>query len=176
MSQSLYSFENISDLLSRAGVSTQDKRSVFQAQPTPVMPVERDLVATVRAIQPPSQRALGSALESLLGDLSRVLGLSLFVADGDGLLLAGSGDAPTVAASLAADVMHSLQDRSTVTATQLDALLLKVPPNDYLVFSRQQHDRSFVVGTRVDHLVPLNALRAAAELIWETLFVRIQHA
>ncbi len=178
MSPSLYSFENMSNLLSRAGVSGNGKNTSFQTtQPVPIaMLPELDLVASIRAIQRPSQRALGAALESLLGDLRRVLGLSLFVADGDGLLLAGSGDAPTMAASLAADVMHSLHDRASVTSTQLDALLVKVPPNDYLVFSHQHSKRSYVVGARVDQLVPLNALRAAADLVWDTLFMRIQHA
>ncbi len=176
MSQSLYSFENISTLLSRAGVSEGRKANVFKAQLSPAIPSTPDLVSAVQAVEPPSQRALGAALESLLGDLSRVLGVPLFLADGNGLLLAGKGDAPTLAASIAAELMHSLHKRTGHSANRLDGILLSVPPGHYLVFAREESKRSFVIGAKINETLPLQALRMAAERIWETLFMRIQHA
>lgn len=134
------------------------------------------MAAEVKAIKAPSQRALGAALETVLGDLRRVLGISLFVADGDGLLLAGSGDAPTMAASMAADAMHSMELKASFTASQVTALLLKVSSHDYLVFSCRKEKHAFVVGALVQDDLPLKALQSAAELIWETLSMRIEHA
>ena len=174
MSQSPSSFEGLdfTSLLQKAGVQNKNNSESSEAGKGK----QADRVARVRAIQIPTGRDMGDVLKALLGDLNAVLQMPLFVADDDGLLLAGSGDLPTIAASLAADAIRSLKKQASYTAGNIDAFLVKASPKDYLVFGRQHEERTFIVGALVTDEVHLEALRVAADLIWETLFTRIQHA
>ncbi len=181
-SLSCFDGDELSQLLHRAGAGTKPRRAVpapvptpGSASPAPAPAPEKDPTARVRAVAEPGQRALGAALAALLGDLSRVLHTSLFVADDEGLLIAGAGDAPAAAASIAADALRSLAQTARFAATRVDGLLLRTGRGAFLVFAPAEGAARYVVGAQVDDDIPLGALRAAAERILQTLLSRTQN-
>ena len=167
--------DDMQRLLERAGAVAPRVRAPAVSAPVSAAPAQRTLVEQIAAMKEPDQRAIGAALSAIVTDISRLVGTPFFVADHDGLLLAGSGDAPAMAASVAADATRGIMSGAGVTAAKVEGLLLSAAPHEFLVCSYEDRGRVFVVGAQVAARTSISELRAAIERISQTLLLRLKH-